>query len=577
MHAGKSWLTTILLFGALALSQSQPPRIFYSDLESGPNTGGESNEGVFVTIYGTGFGDARGGSTISVGKGNVGSYRIWTNTKIAFQLGPHTSSGDIVVQTSSGKSNGVPFEVRPGHIYFVAVNGDDRNAGSRTSPWRTLPHAVHSISSGDTVYGMDGVSASEEDGEGWKSAILLRHTWCSPSGYPRALIGYPGAQVTIGNPTGKPEAGLRSTDFSGGGGACAGNWVFANLRFRGLSPLAINGPSSHWRIVANDISCPLAEGSDGGGACVTTSRATNVQFYGNDVHDAGSARASALFHGVYFSTDSNHIDMGWNTVSNIHGCRGVQIHSSPLGVNVPDSGLNQFDIAIHDNLIHDTQCDGIAIDTIDPSKGPVKIYNNLIYRAGIGPNNPEKTGGWACIYISAKTEKGPPGSGVVDIYNNTLYACGTFAQPPYGSANAAIVASGRKVVELHNNLIYQVPTSLHKSGVPYLIVWNPSNPEHVRVCADTENCPGIQGSNNLFFGSGPVPPNRNLSTSFGSDPGFTDVSKFDFHLKESSAARGHGINIGLKMDADGNARGPAEYDIGAYQFVPPQNHQAATR
>ena len=45
------------------------PRIFFSDLESGPNTGGQHNDGAFVTIYGTRFGTTRGASSVMVGAG----------------------------------------------------------------------------------------------------------------------------------------------------------------------------------------------------------------------------------------------------------------------------------------------------------------------------------------------------------------------------------------------------------------------------------------------------------------------------------------------------------------------------
>ena len=40
-------------------SQAKCPRIFFSDLESGPNIGGQKNHGVWVTIWGKGFGVAR--------------------------------------------------------------------------------------------------------------------------------------------------------------------------------------------------------------------------------------------------------------------------------------------------------------------------------------------------------------------------------------------------------------------------------------------------------------------------------------------------------------------------------------
>ena len=96
-----------------------PPRIFFSDLESGPNAGGQKNHGVWVTIWGKGFGAQRGASTVTIGGGAAAEYPIWTDTKITFQLGPAARTGDIVVsvrekaaraqrdgQAGSGKSNG---------------------------------------------------------------------------------------------------------------------------------------------------------------------------------------------------------------------------------------------------------------------------------------------------------------------------------------------------------------------------------------------------------------------------------------------------------------------------------------
>ncbi|MDE3196123.1 MAG: IPT/TIG domain-containing protein, partial [Acidobacteriota bacterium] len=416
---GSRTVGTAILTGLLTAcgAWANAPRIFYSDLVGGPVTGGDNGLGVIVTIAGVNFGSARGGSFVRIGGQQAASYREWTDSEIVFQPGAAAAAGGIEVHTRAGFSNTVPFEVRAGKIHFVASNGNDNASGSFSAPWKTIPHAVQTARGGDVIYALDGVAQQADDGQGWDAALTLRAEWCS-AGMAKALVAYPGAMVTIGSDAANsPSNGLRSTDFSGDGGACAGNWTFAGLRFRGLNPVAINGPSASWRFVGNDISCPLATGADGGGACFETTLASNVAFYGNNVHDAGAAQASALFQGVYFSTDSNHIDMGWNTVANVRGCRGVQVHSSPLGSNYPKSGYDQYDIAIHDNLIHDTQCDGIILDTIDPSKGPVWVYNNIIYAAGKGPANPENTGNWSCIYVPATTENGPAGSGAVEVFN----------------------------------------------------------------------------------------------------------------------------------------------------------------
>ena len=526
------WIILLTILFALPADSAVTPRIFFSDLESGPHSGGQDDGGAFVSIYGSGFGESRGTSSVRIGSGAAARYPIWTDTRITVQLGRAAATGEIVVITPRGTSNGVPFTVRAGNIYFVAVNGNDGSNGSFTSPWRTLLKARDTLQPGDVAYAMNGVSQTTDDGQGWSAAMMLR-TGGLP-GRPKALVAYPGATVTIGNIAAPPH-GIRSTDFSAGGGACPGHWVFAGITFRGSGAMTLAGPSSGWRIVANDFSCP---NGDGAGACFDTSQASDVHFLGNKVHHAGKAGASALYHGVYFSTDSNHIDAGWNTIEYVRGCRGLQVHSSPV---IAGTGFNQYDIAIHDNTIHDTQCDGIILATVDPSKGKVEVYNNVIYNAGQGPNNPERSGHWACILAAGTTNSGAPGGGVVEVYNNTLHSCGTFATPPYASSRSAVANGGHNQnlrIRMRNNIIYQT------AGVSYLEVWGPSG-----LCSTSSNCAGIGGSNNLFFGSGPAPQNGNLTRSLSSDPLFVNSELPDFHLRANSPARGAGVDTGSDLGA----------------------------
>ena len=68
----------MLLAATAAFAQSVPPTIFYSDLASGPNSGGQSNAGAFVTIHGKGFGSSKGSSIVTTGGGPAGSYASWS-------------------------------------------------------------------------------------------------------------------------------------------------------------------------------------------------------------------------------------------------------------------------------------------------------------------------------------------------------------------------------------------------------------------------------------------------------------------------------------------------------------------
>src|SRR6266852_6855016 len=91
-----------------AAAIAAPPRIFFSDLESGPKSSGEKGQGAFVTIYGKGFGASQGSSRVTIGGGQAGAYPVWTDTKVTFQLGSAAATGDIVITNSAGSSNGVP-------------------------------------------------------------------------------------------------------------------------------------------------------------------------------------------------------------------------------------------------------------------------------------------------------------------------------------------------------------------------------------------------------------------------------------------------------------------------------------
>src|SRR3989441_1241050 len=85
------------------------PVIFFSDLESGPNIGGQNDNGTILTLYRKRFGPTQGGSTITVGGGQVASYLLWSDSKVAGSPVGDTSARSHVVPTSVGGSNGVPL------------------------------------------------------------------------------------------------------------------------------------------------------------------------------------------------------------------------------------------------------------------------------------------------------------------------------------------------------------------------------------------------------------------------------------------------------------------------------------
>ena len=535
-----------------AQAQATPPRIFFSDLESGPNSGGQNNNGVFVTIWGHGFGSARGRSIVTVGGAAVASYPIWSDGKITFQLGRAARTGDILVKVaptgrnadrnSSAISNGLPFSVRRGKIFFVAVHGNDRHNGSYNSPWRTIVHAKDSISAGDVAYIENGVVQNHEDD--YAAYMSMDNDGGNNSGKPqalKALVGYPNAVATIGVARGL-EYAIRTPNIR----ARENYWLISQLHIvGGRQAMDIGGTG--WKIVGNDIECPGADGQVG---CVETSQASRIRFYGNEVHNSGiNPTSSKFYHAVYFSTDSNHIDVGWNHIHDNFTCRAIQFHSSPLcnpGCGSSDeTGHNQYDLHVHDNLIHGDNCNAINFATVDPSKGPVEAYNNVIYHVGL--RDPLQNGGaFSCIYVAGITNRGRPGTGTVEVFNNT--------RNTDGSRGAFSVGGGPLTMHLRNNVVYQLEGEVYLDG------------EKSQV----------NGENNLWFGAGDPP--QQTSGNLSADPQFVNLAGFDFHLRAGSPARGAGNTAlpnnpfttgGQATDKDGIPRPQGKtFTLGAYEPVP---------
>ncbi|MBP7746929.1 MAG: IPT/TIG domain-containing protein [Phycisphaerae bacterium] len=119
--------------GPVSLGDPGAPRIFFSDLISGPSHGGYNDAGAIVTLYGNGFGDQRGSATVTIGGGQAAAYLAWSNTRIAVQIGPQASSGDIIVHCGAGDSNGLPFTVRDDRR--LLASGPSR-ARARRLRWR---------------------------------------------------------------------------------------------------------------------------------------------------------------------------------------------------------------------------------------------------------------------------------------------------------------------------------------------------------------------------------------------------------------------------------------------------------
>ena len=228
-----------------------------------------------------------------------------------------------------------------------------------------------------------------------------------------------------------------------------------------------------------------------------------------------SPAPSKLFHNVYFSTNTNHVWFGWNSVNgNGKACRGVQFHST--------GGVLQYDLHVHDNVIHDTVCDGLNFATVDPSQGSVEAYNNVIYNAGMGPDPVDGPASYSCIYSPGGGEAKGVGSGAVQIYNNTMFNCGNNPTAAYAGDRGAIIGLRGKSrdlqVVLTNNIIVQ------PGKIPYL-----SDSSNGQMDGANNDCYGVMGRC-------PAP----WANSLNLDPSFVNLNLSDFRLASDSRLRGKG-------------------------------------
>jgi hypothetical protein len=290
--------------------------------------------------------------------------------------------------------------------------------------------------------------------------------------------------------------------------------------------------------------------------CFTAALASHVKFLGNEVHGTGTQsvpQPSKQYHSVYFTTDTNHVEAAWNHIHDNATCRALQFHSSPLCI--PDcgptdtTGFNQFDLDVHDNRIHGDVCDGINFATVDPSKGPVRAYNNVIYDTGRGPSPPDGDANYTAIYVAGGTNTGTDGTGVVEVFNNTLYDCGARARLPDAVGDEGLIGRGPGSPGITLRLVDNIVVAV--AGEAYV---SPSSATEL-----------LGGQSNLWFGAG-APPDF-LTGNLAADPQFANLAGLDFHLLPTSPAVDAGVATAAARDAEGTPRPQgAGFDLGAYEL-----------
>ncbi|MFH1413957.1 MAG: PKD domain-containing protein [Candidatus Omnitrophota bacterium] len=526
---------SILFFSIYTLAHAAAPVVFYSDLISGPNTGGQGNKGVFVTISGNNFGATRGSSYVTVGGGQVDNYPVWSDSKVVFQLGSSASTGNIVVTTSEGLSNAIPFTVRSGNIYFVDINSPNNpGSGTYSDPWRSPASYYSTMRAGDTCYIRSGTYTGRYGHQTAYYNVSFGRNVSGSLNNEIAWVAYPGETVRFeANTYTGAEGNFDWYNSSRSYYVVSGFQLYARYRqcarMSGRNNRFINNDCEGLKTHAYAIINPIGSNND--------------KIYGNTLH--GATSGNKLDHPLYIGYGTDDLDFGWNHIFNNDVGVGPAIS---INQDYADQNGYRFEnILIHDNIIdcRDSSEALRAIGFIGQADGSsAKVYNNIIIEGGGDVS-------WNyCIYIY---------SGSLDLYNNTIYnAKGSYAirlQKLVDGSNTYIP----ETIRIKNNIITT------QSGCGYFNISN----ENEMVLLETDY--------NCYFGDGNGPARDSHAVNV--NPLFVNApSNLRPQLGSSCINSGYDTTSLVSRDIDGNLRPSVSVDIGAYEYVSaiPDNQSPST-
>jgi hypothetical protein len=226
--------------------------------------------------------------------------------------------------------------------YYVATTGNDANAGTQASPFRTIKKGLSVLRPADTLY-LRGGRYNEGILNTTKQLIPSGTSWATPV----TIAGYPGEVVTL-------RGGISLHTYGGS----LRYLVFDNLIMDGKG-VYVRGPwAQHIRLQNSEVKNVPTQGIQGYDA-------SYIEFINLKVHNNGSTR---LHHGFYIAIKYALID-------------GCDIYNnSGNGIAVYDGKCTTYDCAdntiIRNSSIHDNRGDG----GVTLNHGSNMLFsNNLVY------------------------------------------------------------------------------------------------------------------------------------------------------------------------------------------------------
>lgn len=539
-------------------TNSNPPYVVYTDIVSGPTSGGEGNNGAYLSIFGQNFGSSGLGQTtrVYIGNAEVASYRYLGAAKVSnmqqitVQVGSLGAATQGVALPVKVTVNGVAsntnltFMPNPGRILYVDnVAGNDSTAvpGDIAHPYRyvqtpalTTGGAWAIAQAGDLIVMRGHGAANPWTDVGFENYFMRyrNKSGSAPTGNsgtgPIVLMGYPSEDVYIHGTLANGMTGGCISAINGQSFPGMGQWaVISNLR---IDCEGYDGPISqeiygnNWRIVNNELSASTAPRT---GASVPrmagiTGNGTNSIWYGNHIHDIQGS--SQECHGIYIDGDGSY-DIAYNQIHDIRDGNGFQVY-----VNGGNGSIEANNISFHHNLIHDVSKH--AINIADGTRNNVKVWNNIAYNAQ-----------YAAIRFNTTVLNG------AKFYNNTFYNTNQSGNPNYGALTNDWNLPANSI-DVESNIFYVATGTLYNGG-------------SVGVSASA----GTFARNVWYNGTGSPSIDSSAITH---DPLFVSAGS-DFHLQKGSPAIGAGSTASAVTslvvdDYDLKTRSSTSMDIGALKF-----------
>jgi len=556
---GVNVVPSYLTLAVTPLISGSQPQILGTDVVAGPTTGGENNQGQYLTIFGRRFGPNSGIGTntkVYIGGVEVVHYIQMVDDQLAPKfsglqridvrvgsLGSPVQGQALHIKvTYNGQDSNQDFTFtpNPGRFLYVSHAGNDSTAvvGDINHPFRMLQYPDRTQRSvytellpGDTVILMDS------DGQPWTD-IGYNSTWLrfrdpqqqgsAPTGQAGTgwitFKGYPGQTIHYIT-TGNGLAGGIQGPGSAFTGTC-GDWiVVSNLSIevqggsrRDAGPINMQYNSERWRIVGCNLG-PWVAGDSAVLNCACISGEGNFIYIAfNKMHDVEGTSALQN-HGIYAGTTSYGWEICFNWMFNMTGGSLIQFNDSDGGTNLFQTPYGVWtgftNIKIHHNWLETSAKYGILFADINTGNGgelDFRVWNNIILNTGLAPLR---------LNTNTTTSDG--------LYAfNTCYNCVQVDQAGTGNGflrNEGSQGAPSHVIRAYDNIFACGPDTV-------------TNSMHWFVASsDSNGSDGYDLKRNLYSAAGRTIPNDPTETMgvYG-DPLFTNPSASDFTLQAASPA-----------------------------------------